>query len=89
MKKTGGIGAPMYPDGVPEHKKRCARCIYHGGLQIGGTGKITAVYCDYIGATGHRRPCPPEECTVFEPIPRGKKLAPKTKPALIKKRRDP
>lgn len=39
---------------------RCKNCTYHGTLN-GNT-----VTCDYIGVTGHRRPCPAgPECTYY------------------------
>lgn len=40
--------------------ERCKKCVYHIGV-----GMYTA--CDYIGATGHIRPCPAGKgCTVFD-----------------------
>lgn len=47
--------------------KRCKKCIYHGTL---GNSNKSGTYCDYIGVTQHRRPCPPgEDCTVFKQGP--------------------
>ena len=38
---------------------KCRRCKYGFGQG----------WCDYIGATNKRRPCPPgKECTVYEPL---------------------
>lgn len=43
------------------HKKRCKQCIY----RYRGTGGA-GCYCQYILVTGHRRPCPAEDCKVYE-----------------------
>ena len=59
----------------------CKKCKYHGyvaGITIGYTykGETQSVHCDYIGHTGHKRPCRPEDCVkegVFEPSGRRRK----------------
>jgi len=62
------------PKHNPSHKKRCAKCRFSNRM----SGQMGPLYCDYLckqwDETGapHRRPCPPEACTVFEPKKRGK-----------------
>lgn len=57
------------------HKKKCKKCRF--SMNIGGSQG--PVYCDYLckmwDETGkpHMRPCPAEDCTVFEPRKRGRK----------------
>lgn len=58
------------PEKVPKHKKRCLKCYYSWiDTDRGVLDKRTAehhVYCGYMLKTGHRRPCPAEDCTVFK-----------------------
>lgn len=51
--------------------KKCLKCKYSAKLST--LNKISSYqvendrFCDYIGKTGHRRPCKPgKDCTVFE-----------------------
>lgn len=37
------------------------KCKYASGF--GGDSYMT---CNYICVTGHKRPCPPDKCTVYE-----------------------
>jgi hypothetical protein len=54
--------------GIPPHKKRCVTCKYSGCMHTSkNQSSLGSVYCDYIGVTGNRRPCPAENCTVYEP----------------------
>ena len=47
--------------------RTCRACIYAMQLANAGTSKAT-VCCDYIGRTGHMRPCPAGDgCTEFRP----------------------
>lgn len=66
------LGRELGP--APPHKKRCATCKYHGRLfAVSRKSDVShAIFCDYIGATGNRRPCPAAECTVYEPKVRKK-----------------
>ncbi len=42
--------------------EKCRRCAY--SWRVNGIGG--GVYCEYISATGHRRPCPAgDECRVY------------------------
>lgn len=52
-------------------KKDCEKCKYHGNMagalernNKGPKGKMLT--CDYILITGHMRPCPARQCTVYE-----------------------
>ena len=54
----------LYPDFECEHKKRCRQCVYHSTISAGPS--LWNVICVYILVTGRRRPCPADECTVFE-----------------------
>ena len=44
----------------PRMPKTCDGCIYQSDL--GGGYKV----CIYIIETGQKRPCPPENCTVYQ-----------------------
>lgn len=45
--------------------RNCSRCIYRMPSYLDGR-------CNYLGLTGHSRPCPADACTVFEPGARKK-----------------
>ena len=71
MKDNGKGMLRYYHGNVPPHKHRCKTCRYHAVLYTSISQHNDAhVICDYIGYTGHMRPCPPENCTVYE---RGKR----------------
>lgn len=46
-----------------EKKKLCKTCKYRGRI---GSNFPADLICDYIGYTGHRRPCKAENCTVYK-----------------------
>lgn len=52
-----------------DHKKKCRKCKYSKRLLYGKKSESYKdnVYCDYLLMTLSRRPCPAEDCTVFEP----------------------
>ena len=52
-----------FPDFDVEHKKKCAKCVYH--TKISGGYALLNVACNYILITGQRRPCPAIGCTAF------------------------
>lgn len=41
---------------------KCNSCKYRAGWNYGPE----KVYCAYILATGHRRPCPAKDCTEYK-----------------------
>ena len=54
------------------YKKRCLKCRYHWADLDSKNAKKTItmadhIFCGYMLVTGKRRPCPSNECTVFEP----------------------
>ena len=54
-----------------DHKKKCAKCKYSKRFNSYKTVNGENIYCDYLLMTLSRRPCPAENCTVFEPKKRG------------------
>lgn len=45
-------------------KEQCRFCKYATKVSTAGDG-FTTMLCDYIGQTGHRRGCRPDECDKF------------------------
>lgn len=66
-----------------EHKKICRKCKYSKAFQHNGQMKRydQNIYCDYLLMTGSMRPCPADQCTVFEPRPVNEKF--KRGPGII------
>lgn len=45
---------------------KCTEAIMKKCKYACGSGGDSVLTCNYIVDTGHRRPCPPDKCTVFE-----------------------
>lgn len=64
-KTRGYIGTEESRGDIERRKKRvCGNCAYH--VTLGGLN-----YCDHLGITGKRRPCPGAECVekgIYKPI---------------------
>lgn len=49
------------------YKKKCRECRFSGQYENSFGSALHNIWCDYIGKTGTRRPCPAKRCTVFQP----------------------
>ena len=49
--------------GINAKKQLCKKCKYRGRI---GSNMPADLICDYIGQTGHRRPCKAADCTVYK-----------------------
>lgn len=74
---------PYEPD--LDHKINvCMKCKYSKSFYRDGfrnPNRAGSVYCDYLLMTGQSRPCPADQCTVFEPRPVNEKF--KRGPGII------